>query len=152
MISLNFLMVDNLHIDAILYITVKQKGKQMNFKAHAINIASSTLTAVALVGTLSMIPAKAHAGDELRNIFGAIAVIAVINEVYKDRTDRVNRVEKVYGSKHNPLNEARRPGYASGMNDYRKVCHSEVIRHNGYSEVVDTNCYGQILNVRIVRR
>ena len=124
----------------------------MNFKALTVNLVSSTLSAVALVGTLSMIPAKAHAGEELRNIFGAIAVIAVINEVYKDRTDRVNRVENVYGSEHNPLNEARRPGYASGMNDYRKVCYSEVIRHKEYSEVVDTNCYGQILNVRIVRR
>ena len=145
-------MVDKCTLDAILYITVKQKGKQMNFKAHAINITSSTLSAVALVGALSVIPAKAHAGDELRNILGAIAVIGVINEVYKDRTDSVNRVADVYGSKHNPLNEARRPGYASGLNNYNKVCSSEVIRHQGYSEVVDTNCFGQILNVRIVRR
>ena len=145
-------MVDNCAIDAILYITVKQKGKQMNFKAHAINITSSTLSAVALVGALSVIPAKAHAGDELRNILGAIAVIGVINEVYKDRTDSVNRVADVYGSKHNPLNEARRPGYAAGLNDYNKVCGSEVIRHQGYSEVVETNCFGQVLNVRIVRR
>tara|TARA_B110000977_G_C10717904_1_gene353987 strand:+ start:123 stop:560 length:438 start_codon:yes stop_codon:yes gene_type:complete len=145
-------MVDKCTLDAILYITVKQKGKQMNFKAHAINITSSTLSAVALVGALSVIPAKAHAGDELRNILGAIAVIGVINEVYKDRTDNVNRVADVYGSKHNPLNEARRPGYASGLNNYNKVCNSEVIRHQGYSEVVDTNCFGQILNVRIVRR
>ena len=124
----------------------------MNFKAHAINFASSTLSAAALVGALLMIPAPAKADDGLKNILSAVAVIAVINEVYKDRTDSVNRVADVYGSKHNPLNERRRPGYAAGLNNYNKVCGSEVIRHNGYSEVVETNCYGQVLNVRIVRR
>jgi len=124
----------------------------MNIKQTAINFTSSTLSAVALVGALAMVPAQAKADDGLKNILSAVAVIAVINEVYKDRTDSVNRVADVYGSKHNPLNERRRPGYAAGLNNYHKVCGSEVIRHNGYSEVVETNCYGQVLNVRIVRR
>jgi len=124
----------------------------MNIKQTAINFTSSTLSAVALVGALAMVPAQAKADDGLKNILSAVAVIAVINEVYKDRTDSVNRVADVYGSKHNPLNERRRPGYAAGLNNYNKVCGSEVIRHNGYSEVVETNCYGQVLNVRIVRR
>ena len=123
-----------------------------NFKTHAINLASSTLSAVALIGAIALVPAQAKADEGLKNIFGAIAVIAVINEVYKDRTDKVNRVENVYGSEHNPLNETRRPGYAAGLNDYGKVCYSEVIRHQGYSEVVETNGYGQVLNVKIVRR
>jgi hypothetical protein len=124
----------------------------MNIKQTAINFTSSTLSAVALVGAMAMVPAQAKADDGLKNILSAVAVIAVINEVYKDRTDSVNRVADVYGSKHNPLNERRRPGYAAGLNDFSKVCGSEVIRHNGYSEVVETNCYGQVLNVRIVRR
>ena len=124
----------------------------MNIKQTAINFTSSTLSAIALIGTVAMIPAQAKADDGLKNILSAVAVIAVINEVYKDRTDSVNRVADVYGSKHNPLNERRRPGYAAGLNNYNKVCGSEVIRHNGYSEVVETNCYGQVLNVRIVRR
>ena len=123
-----------------------------NFKTHAINLASSTLSAVALVGAIALVPAQAKADEGLKNIFGAIAVIAVINEVYKDRTDSVNRVADVYGSQHNPLNEQHRPGYAAGLNNYNKVCGSEVIRHQGYAEVVETNCYGQILNVKIVRR
>ena len=124
----------------------------MNIKQTAINFTSSTLSAVALVGALAMVPAQAKADDGLKNILSAVAVIAVINEVYKDRTDSVNRVADVYGSKHNPLNERRRPGYAAGLNNYNKVCGSEVIRHNGYSEVVETNCFGQVLNVKIVRR
>ena len=123
-----------------------------NFKTHAINLASSTLSAVALVGAIALVPAQAKADEGLKNIFGAIAVIAVINEVYKDRTDSVNRAADVYGSQHNPLNEQHRPGYAAGLNNYNKVCGSEVIRHQGYAEVVETNCYGQILNVKIVRR
>tara|TARA_B110000238_G_C15751956_1_gene279575 strand:+ start:149 stop:526 length:378 start_codon:yes stop_codon:yes gene_type:complete len=123
-----------------------------NLKAQAINLTSSTLSAVALIGALAFVPAQAKADEQLKNIFGAIAVIAVINEVYKGRTDSVNRVADVYGSQHNPLNERRRPGYAAGLNNYNKVCGSEVIRHQGYSEVVETNCFGQILNVKIVRR
>ena len=123
-----------------------------NFKTHAINLASSTLSAVALIGAIALVPAQAKADEGLKNIFGAIAVIAVINEVYKDRTDSVNRAADVYGSQHNPLNEQHRPGYAAGLNNYNKVCGSEVIRHQGYAEVVETNCYGQILNVKIVRR
>ena len=123
-----------------------------NFKTHAMNITSSTLSAIALVGALAMVPAQAKADEGLKNIFGAIAVIAVINEAYKGRTNSVNRVADVYGSQHNPLNERRRPGYAAGLNNYNKVCGSEVIRHQGYSEVIETNCFGQILNVKIVRR
>ena len=123
-----------------------------NFKTHAINLASSTLSAVALIGAIALVPAQAKADEGLKNIFGAIAVIAVINEVYKDRTDSVNRAADVYGSQHNPLNEQHRPGYAAGLNNYNKVCGSEVIRHQGYAEVVETNCYGQVLNVKIVRR
>lgn len=124
----------------------------MNIKQTAINFASSTLSAVALVGALAMVPAQAKADEGLKNIFGAIFVAAVVNEVYKDRTDSVNRVADVYGSKHNPLNERRRPGYAEGLNDYSKVCAYETVRHQEYSEVIATNCYGQVLNVRIVRR
>ena len=63
-----------------------------------------------------------------------------------------NQVENVYGTAHNPLNESRRPGYSAGLTDYNKVCYSEVIRHQGYSEVVETNCFGQVLNAKIVRR
>jgi hypothetical protein len=123
-----------------------------NLKAQAINLTSSTLSAVALIGALAFVPAQAKADEGLKNIFGAIAVIAVINEVYKGRTDSVNRVADVYGSQHNPLNERRRPGYAAGLNNYNKVCGSEVIRQQGFSEVVETNCFGQIINVKIVRR
>ena len=124
----------------------------MNIKQTAINFTSSTLSAIALIGAVTMIPAQAKADEGLKNIFGAIAVIAVINELYKDRTAKVNQVENVYGTQHNPLNESRRPGYAAGLNDYNKVCYSEAIRHQGYSEVVETNCYGQVVNVKIVRR
>ena len=124
----------------------------MNIKQTAINAASNTLSAVALVGALTLVPAQAKADEGLKNIFGAIAVALVVNELFQDRTDSVNRVADVYGSQHNPLNEARRPGYASGLNDYNKVCGSTVIRHQGYSEVVETNCLGQVLGVKIVRR
>ena len=124
----------------------------MNIKQTAINAASNTLSAVALVGALTLVPAQAKADEGLQNIFGAIAVALVVNELYQDRTDKVNQVENVYGTAHNPLNESRRPGYSAGLTDYNKVCYSEVIRHQGYSEVVDTNCFGQVLDVKIVRR
>ena len=124
----------------------------MNIKQAAINATSNTLSAVALVGALTLVPAQAKADEGLKNIFGAIAVALVVNELYQDRTDKVNQVENVYGTAHNPLNESRRPGYSAGLTDYSKVCYSEVIRHQGYSEVVDTNCFGQVLGVKIVRR
>tara|TARA_Y100000389_G_scaffold201869_1_gene245628 strand:- start:65 stop:439 length:375 start_codon:yes stop_codon:yes gene_type:complete len=124
----------------------------MNIKQHAINFTSNTLSAIALVGAVALIPAQAKADDGLKNILSAVITMAVINEVFNDRTDKVNRVENVYGSEHNPLNERRRPGHAAGLNDFSKVCYSEVIRHRDYSEVVETNCYGQVLNVKIVRR
>ena len=124
----------------------------MNIKQTAINLTSNTLSAVALVGVLALAPAQAKADEGLKNIFGAIAVALVVNELYQDRTEKVNQVENVYGTAHNPLNESRRPGYSAGLTDYNKVCYSEVIRHQGYSEVVDTNCFGQVLDVKIVRR
>jgi len=115
----------------------------MNIKQHAINFTSNTLSAIALAGAVVLLPATAKADDGLKNILSAVVTMAVINEVFNDRTDKVNRVENVYGSEHNPLNERRRPGHAAGLNDFSKVC---------YSEVVETNCYGQVLNVKIVRR
>ena len=123
----------------------------MNFKAHAINLTSSTLSAVTLVGVLALAPAQAKA-EGLQNIFSAVLVGLVVNEIYQDRADNVNQIETVYGTLHNPLNESRRPGYAAGLTDYNKVCGQDVIRHQGYSEVVETNCFGQVLNVKIVRR
>ena len=123
----------------------------MNFKAHAINLTSSTLSAVTLVGVLALAPAQAKA-EGLQNIFSAVIVGLVVNEIYQDRADNVNQIETVYGTSHNPLNESRRPGYAAGLTDYNKVCGQDVIRHQGYSEVVETNCFGQVLNVKIVRR
>jgi hypothetical protein len=131
---------------------LNKRANNMNFKAYAINTASSTLSAVALVGALALVPAQAKADNGLKNIFGAVIVGLVVNELYGDRTEKVNQVENVYGTAHNPLNESRRPGYAAGLTDYNKVCYSEVIRHQGYSEVVDTNCFGQVLDVKIVRR
>jgi hypothetical protein len=131
---------------------LNKRANNMNIKQTAINLTSNTLSAVALVGVLALAPAQAKADEGLKNIFGAIAVALVVNELYQDRTEKVNQVENVYGTAHNPLNESRRPGYSAGLTDYNKVCYSEVIRHQGYSEVVETNCFGQVLNVKIVRR
>ena len=123
-----------------------------NLKAQSINLTSSTLSAVALIGALAFVPAQAKADEQLNNILGALGVMVVLNEVYKNKAPSVNQVQTVYGTQHNPLNERRRPGYASGMNNFNKVCGTDVVRRNGYSEVVETNCYGQVLNVKIVRR
>jgi len=123
----------------------------MNIKKAAINVTSSTMSAVALVGALAMIPAQAKANNT-ESVLIAIGTAIVFNEIYKDRTDRVGRVENVYGSQHNPLNESRRPGYAAGLNNANKVCYQEVIRHGNYAEVVESNCYGVVLNTRIIRR
>jgi|TARA_B110000908_G_scaffold21327_1_gene24056 hypothetical protein len=130
---------------------LNKRANNMNIKQTAINLTSSTLSAIALVGVLALAPAQAKA-EGLQNIFSAVIVGLVVNELYQDRTDKVNQIETVYGTSHNPLNESRRPGYAAGLKDYSKVCYSEVIRHQGYSEVVDTNCFGQVLDVKIVRR
>ena len=92
----------------------------------------------------------ANAGGE--DVLIALGTAFIFNELYKDRTESVGRVEDVYGSEHNPLNERHRPGYAAGLNDASKVCYQEVIRHGNYAEVVDTNCYGVVLNTRIIRR
>jgi len=124
----------------------------MNIKQHAINFTSNTLSAVALVGAIALVPAQAKADDGLKNILSAVVTMAVINEVFNDRTDKVNRVENVYGSEHNPLNERHRPGYASGANDPRVVCGTKVIRHKNYAEQVKVNCFGQVLSTRIIRR
>jgi hypothetical protein len=123
----------------------------MNVKKTAISFTSSALSAVAIVGAVAMMPAQAKAGD-VESVLIALGTAIVFNEIYKDRTDKVGRVENVYGSQHNPLNERQRPGYAAGLNDANKVCYQEVIRHGNYAEVVESNCYGVVVNTKIIRR
>jgi hypothetical protein len=74
---------------------LNKRANNMNFKAYAINTASSTLSAVALVGALALVPAQAKADNGLKNIFGAVIVGLVVNELYGDRTEKVNQVENV---------------------------------------------------------
>ena len=75
-----------------------------NLKAQAINLTSSTLSAVALIGALAFVPAQAKADQQLNNILGALGVMVVLNEVYKNKAPSVNQVQTVYGTQHNPLN------------------------------------------------
>ena len=120
-------------------------------KQFVIDTASTTLTAIALVGTMC-IASPAKADNNVESLLIALGTAIVFNEVYKDRTQHVGKVENVYGSQHNPLNERHRPGYAAGLNDANKVCHQEVIRHGNYAEVVESNCYGVVVNTKIIRR
>jgi hypothetical protein len=109
------------------------------------------IATTALIATaFTAVPAQAN--DSAERLLTAIGTAIIFQEVYKDRTDKVGRVVDVFGSKENPLNERHRPGYASGLRDFNKVCHSEVIRHGNYAEVVESNCYGQVLSTRIIRR
>ena len=94
---------------------------------------------------------NAQAGNT-ENVLIALGTAILFNEIYKDRTQGAGQVDAPWGSEHNPLNERHRPGYAAGANDYNKVCSQEVIRHGNYAEVVDFNCYGVVLNTRVIRR
>ena len=110
------------------------------------------IATTALVAT-TLAAGTANASDRnAERILTAIGTAIIFNEIYKDRTEQVGRVQGSWGSEHNPLNERHRPGYAAGANNPNKVCSQEVIRHGNYSEVVESNCYGQVINVRVVRR
>ena len=110
------------------------------------NTLATLALATALTGCVST---DAQAGGE--EVLIAIGTAIIFNEVYKDRSQGA-RVEAPWGSEHNPLNERHRPGYAAGANDGSRVCTQEVIRHGNYAEVIERNCYGVILNTRVIRR
>jgi len=115
---------------------------------------SKTLAVLAIAGSAvgcATAPGTAQAGGT-EEVLIALGTAFLFNELYKDRTEEVGRVEGGWGSEHNPLNESHRPGYAAGANNPSRVCKQEVIRHGNYAEVVDINCYGVVLNTRIIRR
>ena len=121
----------------------------MNIKRTAINFTSSTLSAVALVGAIALVPAQAKANDDFIPglIFGVILSSAMQNDHHRAEPRRHETGPVVVMPQHNPRNDRARPGYARGYDNPRLVCAQEVVRGRGHTEVISRNCYGEILSV-----
>ena len=130
----------------------------INFKKQAINVASSTLSAVALIGALAF-AAPAKADHNNGNLIGALVFGLIINEALDNNRDNRRHNDYIRHDRrgdrgyNNRYNQPRRPNYTPGYDDARRVCTVETVRRTrDFSVVVELNCYGDIMSKRKIWR
>ena len=117
-----------------------------------------TLIATLVVAATAFTAVPAQADD--RAVFGAVIGAIIGYELTRDRNDggydnnrRHGSYDNGRGDYNNVYNDRRRPGYAAGLDNPRRVCEVETIRRtHEYTVIVERNCYGDILGQRRVWR
>tara|TARA_R110000868_G_scaffold236737_1_gene490759 strand:+ start:302 stop:763 length:462 start_codon:yes stop_codon:yes gene_type:complete len=141
--------VDNLQIDAILYITVRKKGNKMNFKYQAINIASNALSGIALVGAVFMFTAVPAKAADSSDVVAGIIFGLVLGQ-HAERNQQQQQ-QPVYREQRTERYDNRDYGHRSDRHvrndDHRKVCHVEYRRATHGRDVrYEYDCRGRLIN------
>jgi hypothetical protein len=141
--------VDNLQIDAILYITVRKEGNKMNFKYQAINIASNALSGIALVGAVFMFTAVPAKAADSSDVVAGIIFGLVLGQ-HAERNQQQQQ-QPVYREQRTERYDNRDHGHRSDRHvrndDHRKVCHVEYRRATHGRDVrYEYDCRGRLIN------
>jgi len=92
---------------------------------------------------------QAHAwGDREQGILTGVLGTLIFQEITQPQQPVI--IERTHTRSmpdHNPLNDRHRGSYTAGYDNPNLVCGQRVNRTSRYTEVIHTNCYGEILFV-----
>jgi len=102
-----------------------------------------------MVAGAALACSPAHAwGDREQGILTGVLGTLILQEISRPQEPVIiERTHTRSMPSHNPLNERHRGSYTRGYDDPNLVCGQRVNRTSRYTEVIHTNCYGEILFV-----
>lgn len=101
------------------------------------------IAATLVAATAFTAPAKA--ADQMDVIVGVAAGVLLGQVMQQPRYAQQQHY-------YNPYNQQDRVGYARGYDNPHRACGHTALRGYGYTEVITTNCYGQIIGVQRIPR
>jgi len=105
------------------------------------------LAIAAVAASLASTPAMAW-GDREQGILTGVLGTLILQEIQRPQEPVIIERRHTRGMpSHNPRNQRDRGSYTRGYDDASQVCGQRVHRTPRYTEVIHTNCYGEILFV-----
>lgn len=105
------------------------------------------LAIAAVAASLTSTPAVAW-GDREQGILTGVLGTLILQEIQRPQEPVIIERTHTRGMpSHNPRNQRHRGSYTEGYDNPNLVCGQRVHRTSRYTEVIHTNCYGEILFV-----